>query len=653
MESLMRLILPINSLPPGSREWSWGTEGLGIGWAFLLFLLFAAVSAFSYFRWAPQVSRGRRTVLVLLRIAAMAVFFLLLVKPVVRLTINQAVRQSLIVLLDNSQSMQLQDRRESPDDLKRAAIAAGLTDPAAGLAAPLPSQVPPSQLQFTRWELLQKLAANAKLDLWARLQEKSDLVVYSFGRDAVPLGPLAPPPGSSRLTPPEAAAFFKSIHPDEPATAIGDSLREVLEQNRGQAVGGVLVITDGGNNSGAPPVETARLAREDNIPLFIYGVGVTTPIDLALENFSVPRIAFVKERTDVKVTLHAEGVRPTSVVVSLKTGGRTLDEQTVEITRDDDYEVHFHFVPDQVGELPLEASVPVQPGEVVKENNTITTKLRVVDNKIHVLYVEQVPRWDFRYLLDYLQRDRRVDVHCVVLNAEPNLDKLPDSPFLAGLPDDRAGIFSNEIIILGDVDPADLGEARMKLIQEWVSQASGGLIFLAGPRFDPVAYGGTPLEPLLPVVPDTSQGSEKEAESAAEPFKLQITATGLASPYMHLMDNSRENEELWDSLPGVRWTAPVLRAKPGAQVLLTDSRPDQAGPQGPNRSSPSRATVRANAFSSGRTRPTAGAAIPGRRIIRRSGARCSNRYRRRGCRGLPCARSSSPIAASISSARRW
>jgi hypothetical protein len=581
MESLLRVFMPSGTLPAGSQEWSWGTEGLAIGWGFLLFLVLAAASAFSYLRFTPQLSRAWRNLLILLRIATTAVLFLLLVKPVLHLTTNQTVRQSLLVLLDSSQSMRLQDRRESSQDLKRAALAAGLMDPAGGLAGTLPTQIRPDQLQSSRWELLQRLAANTKLDLWARLQEKMDLIFYRFGRDATSLGPLAPRASGLRLTALEASNFFKSIRPDEPATAIGEALREVLEQSRGQAIGGVFIITDGANNSGVPPVETARLARENNIPLFLYGVGVTTPIDLSLQDFSAPRLAFVKERTDLKVTLRSQGITPRSVVVTLKADGQQVDAQTVEVSKDDDYEVNFHFVPPEVGEIALEASVPVQPGEIARDNNIVTTKLRVVDNKIQVLFIEQVPRWDFRYLLSYLQRNSRLDVHSVVLDAEPNLDKLPDSPFLDKLPDDRAGIFQNEIIILGDVDPNDLGDTRMKLIKEWVSQTSGGIIFLAGPKFDPVAYVGTPLEALLPVVPNTAATQDQQAASAPEPFKLQISPEGVTSPYMRLADDPQENERIWDSFPGVRWTAPVTKAKPGAQVLLTDSRPDQAGPGGP------------------------------------------------------------------------
>lgn len=111
-----------------------------------------------------------------LRILAIALFLILLVKPVLNLTINEPVRQTPLVLLDSSQSMLLTDRRTAPEDLKRAEIATG--------------EKPTGELAINRWDLLQKLSANPRLNLWPRLQEKSDVVFYRFGRDATQVGPL-------------------------------------------------------------------------------------------------------------------------------------------------------------------------------------------------------------------------------------------------------------------------------------------------------------------------------------------------------------------------------------------------------------------------------------------------------------------------------
>jgi len=554
---------PHLELPAGSREWSVAGEGLSMGWAFLIFLGLSAACVWAYRRYAPDVPRPWRAFMAALRIAAIAIFLILLVQPVLHITINQPVRQNLLVLLDRSQSMLLQDRRTRTEDLKRASIATG--EPAS------------DPFVIDRWDLFKKLSANPRLNLWPRLQEKSDVVFYGFGRNASLIGPLS---ATSEATLGDATKLLGSLQADEPATAVGESLREVLDQNRGQALSGVLLVTDGASNSGLPPIEAARLAREANVPLFIYGIGVASPVDLVLNEMEPPRLAFVKERVEVKAKFHTQGLGRQSLTATLKANGQPVDQEKVEISDDGDYEVVFHFEPQETGDIALEASIPPFSDEVQKDNNSVEGKLRVVDKKIHVLFIEQEPRWDFRYLLAYLQRDRRLDVKCVLIDGEPDLDKLPDSPFLPRLPEDRAGIFSYEIIIIGDVSPTDLGDTRMKAINEWVGESSGGLIFLAGPKYDPNAYVGTPLEALLPIIPDTTQTAEQRSERFKDPVQLKLTALGENSPYLRLVDNADENLKLWNSFPGMRWTAPVVKAKPGAEVLLVDPRPERAGPAG-------------------------------------------------------------------------
>ena len=561
MDAIVRFLAP--GLPEGSRQWAVGSEGLPMGWAFLIFLILSGLCIWAYRKCAPEVKPRWRRLMTGLRILAIALFLFLLVKPVLNLTVNEPVRQTLLVLLDASQSMRLTDRRTTPEDLKRAEIATG--EKASG------------ELSINRWDLLKKLAANPRLNLWPRLQEKSDVMFYRFGRDAAPMGPLT---SRAEASIDDAKAVFDGLQPDEPATGVGEALRQVLDQNRGQAVSGVLVVTDGASNSGLPPAEAARLTREANIPLFVYGVGVTSPIDLVMKEVSAPRLAFAKERVDVKAKFSVQGVGRQTVTAVLTANGEEVDQQKVELAEDGEYEVNFQFSPQKIGEMVLSASIPVLPGEIGKDNNAAEGKLRVVDNKIKVLFIDQEPRWDFRYLLAYLQRDRRLEVKCVLIDGEPGLDKLPDSPFLPGLPEDREGIFRYEIIILGDVNPADLGETRMKLISEWVEQSNGGIIFLAGPKFDPMAYGGTPLEALLPVVPDPSASMAERAERFKDPVNLKLTAIGETSPYLRLVEDPAENARIWANFPGVRWVAPVSKAKPGAEVLLVDPTPERAGAAG-------------------------------------------------------------------------
>ncbi|MEZ0295812.1 MAG: hypothetical protein ACAI35_05085, partial [Candidatus Methylacidiphilales bacterium] len=236
---LLQLFTSGDKLPPGS-EWRVGFDGMSPGWALVIWIILSAATVASYIYYARDVPRRWQRVMMILRILVIGLVLLLLTKPVVHLTINEPVRQNLLVLVDTSTSMQLSDRRTSPDDLKRAAIAAGKLDPKLGLKQNLSGELPKELATATRWDLLNALARNDRLKLWTRLQEKSNLSFYRFGRDAVTLGVMEPGGGRQQLDNTDAVDFFRNIQPNDAATGIGEGLRQVLEQNRGQAVAGIL-----------------------------------------------------------------------------------------------------------------------------------------------------------------------------------------------------------------------------------------------------------------------------------------------------------------------------------------------------------------------------------------------------------------------------
>jgi hypothetical protein len=578
----MSLSLPLPLAAVGgagsNTEWILGSEGLSLGWAFLIFLVLMAANVLAYWRWAPGLPHWKRHTLIGLRCASTLILLVLLIKPVLNLTVNEPVRQSLLVLLDGSQSFATEDRRDRPDDLKRAAIVSGLLDPANGLAQEADKGASANLVNISRWELFKKLTANERLDFWPRIYREMDLSVYHFGHDAASLGSLQGTGGGS-LSTADAVEFFKQVKPDKPSTAIGDSMRQVLQEGRGQPAGGLLLITDGQNNAGSSPLDAAQMAKEQNIPLYIYGMGVTSPPDLILLEVKAQKLAFAKEKVEVRIKVRSQGIKDQTIPATLKVDGVEANRQNLEIHGDEEQEVVFQYVPQDPGEVKLDVDLPVFPEESVKDNNSGTAKLRITDKKFHVLLIEQEPRWDFRYLLAYLQRDRRLQVRCVMINGEPNLDKIPDSPFLPALPDDRETFFNSEVLILGDVDPKDLGEERMQIIKEWV-EAGGGIIFLTGLDFNPSSYAGTPLEALLPIVPDTLTPKDYTAQRSPTPFKLQLTTLGETSPYLQMSADPEENKRIWEKFPGVRWTAPVARLKPGAEVLLVDPRAEKMGRYG-------------------------------------------------------------------------
>ncbi len=572
---MLRLLIPFLApgakLPPDATQFSLGYEGLSWGSAFFIFVVLALVVAWAYRPSAPGPSPLPRGVFITLRCLLIALLLLVLVRPILLVTLEQTVRRPLLVLLDQTQSMTLVDQRSNPDDLMRAGIATGALDPAGGL-----KQTPstdPKLRAIARRDLLEALAANAKLNLWPRLNQHSGLQFFGFGRKLTPIGELAAPERSA-LTPDESAAFFHGLKFDQDLTAIGDGLRDLLDQQRGQPVAGVLLITDGANNSGSSPIEAAAIAKEDGVPLYIYGIGVTSPKDILVASLDAPQVSNMKEKLDVTAHVRAQGMIGRQANIQLKADGKVVDEQPLEFRTDGEQEVTLSYTPDVMGVANLEVVVPPLPDEAVKDNNSASAHVRIIDEKLHVLYVENQTTWDSTYLLAMMQRDRRYAVKCILLKGDRGESATPDSPYLDALPMDKATLYANDLIIIGDADPADLGDDWMKLVSDWVDKMGGGLLFKAGRKFDPAAYRNTPLEPLLPV-----ELRDQPSDEYPSPVQLKLTPVGETSPILFLTADPHASKAVWDGFPGVKWTAWVGKARPGAQVLLGDPTPTRATEQ--------------------------------------------------------------------------
>ena len=312
------------------------------------------------------------------------------------------------------------------------------------------------------------------------------------------------------------------------STAIGDALRDVINRKRGQPVTGILMVTDGANNAGSEPLDAAGAARQEHMPLYIYGVGITSPRDIIVDSVFTPDVAFINDEVPVTVRVRAQGLKGQKAHLTLKQDDKEVASKDLEFSGDDDSQVvPMTFTPDKAGLFELTASIPPRDDETVKDNNTASQRLRVIDSKIKVLYIEQAPRWEFRFIQSALLRDRRVDAKFLLLQADPELAAAEGSPYIDKFPADKQDLFKYDLVIIGVVDSKSFTSEQMDNLSEFVSKFGGAMTFIAGRQFDPDYYSGTPFEKLLPVEIATGM---VEQDSTDRPTTLALTPMGRGSP---------------------------------------------------------------------------------------------------------------------------
>jgi hypothetical protein len=546
-------------------------HGLNPGTALLIALVIIGATAWVYFRTTPRLSPTQKTILTVLRALLLLMILLMLMRPVMLLTVEGTIRRSLLLLIDSSASMQIKDLRQDPADLARAAIARGLVDPKAGLEQGLPSD-PSSFNELSRSDVLKAMLTNDRLQLLARLGDSYDLVPYTFGQTLQAVsGGAETSQGSDSAA--NKGAFLDGITFDEPYTAIGDAVRSLLDLKRGQPLAGIFLITDGGNNYGSQPLDAAALAQQDKVPLYIYGVGITSPHDIIVSQVFVPEVIFAKEQATALVTVRSQAMKGRTAPLVLKLGDEVMATKDVTFGDDGEQVIPMKFLPPRKGEFELEASIDPLQDEAVKDNNKASQPVRVIDEKIQVLYIEQKPRWEFRYLQAMLVRDRRLAAKFYLVEGDPELSKEQNSPYLAELPTTRDDWLKYDVIVIGDVDPRLLNDDQLQNVSDSVSTLGSGLIFLSGKNFMPGAYGRTPLEALFPV---EFEGQGAPSVASVRQITLNLTSEGQNSPTLRLASNDDENLAIWKEMPGIYWDARVTRAKPAAEVLLEDPSPEKA-----------------------------------------------------------------------------
>ena len=573
-------------------RWSLAFYGLNPLYILLTAAFLCALVILMYRRAANDISPFRRYTLAFLRCAFLILILLMLLRPVLSVTLESNVRRTLLILFDTSASMSdIKDQRTDANDLKRAAIAKNILDPAKGLNQPLANTANLSQLP--RLDLVKSILKNPRLNLLPTLAKDYDLAAFTFDKSLADLPAASYREGEAPAEPrqvkpaPSDSSFIihhSSLSPNAPwidnlraqgpYTAIGDSIAELLSKKRGQPLAGILLLTDGANNSGSQPTDAANLAARDKLPLFIYAVGITSPKDIIVSSIFAPEIAFANDQVPITVRLRASGLAGQSAKLAVYLAG-DKSEKDITFTTDPEQLFTLTLTPKQKGDFEIRATIPPRDDEVVKDNNTATQRIRIIDGKIKVLYLEQFPRWEYKYLQAILARDRRIDPKFILLESDPAISHAPNSPFLSEFPRKNEDLFKFDVLILGDVDPKTFSPTQLDAINQFVSKFGGSLITLAGKRFTPNAYRSTTIAKMLPVELESMLDSSL-LPAAAKPINIELTPAGKSNTMLRLAEKELDSFAAWAKLPQIYFVNKVARAKPAAEVLAVDPDPAKA-----------------------------------------------------------------------------
>lgn len=519
------------------------------GWIVGLVLV-PLIAVFGWWCYASLVRLERPTRILLssLRTLALILCMLLLFQPAMERTRYTKIRSQVHVLVDDSASMGRRDTYAGTDELRALSDAAG-TDPSGLNRAALVDRV------------LSKPGG-----LLEALAEDHDVQLYRFSRKPIPMQGLD-----------ELAARG-------PRTHIGDALDLHLAGSGSLNLDGIVLISDGRSNTGLDPVEAAAKYRLQDVPIHALGVGdPTPPRNVWVIGPSGPKQALAEEEVAFDVAVRAEGLegRMTSVTLrGSRDGGpyQPLASTSVSLVADGQPVVaRLYHAFEREGDWTLRFEADHLPEESSYDDNEDVRFLRVDDEKIRALFIDDVPRWSYRYIKNGLKRvDPSIEVQVYLCDASPIFIQEHSKTLepLAQLPRTREELMDYHVILLGDVPPERLGGTE-EAIDQWLqalvefTESGGGVGFLFGEAAMPERYRRTPVEDLLPVVLENPTTLEQMDRNWSQPFHTIVEDFARPHEIMTLLRDPRQNRQLWEVgfRPFYGWH-PVLRAKPGASVLM-------------------------------------------------------------------------------------
>jgi uncharacterized membrane protein len=532
-------------------------------WNFFLGLAALALVIWVYRR--EGRSRNVRITLGIVRGLLLALVLGLLNRPVLTLGQSRTEPSVLAILVDDSISMRVRD-----------AVLSDGAQPQGRLEAAI------------------ALLTEQDQKLVRELSKLHSVRFYRFDSTALPIvgnpatQPVLVSGGPQDRGFPELDAL-REIHPTGQNTQVGKSIRAVLDDLQGQRLAGVVVLTDG-RDTPAQPI-AATLAQLQDAGAKVYPVIVGSdqmPTNVAIQSVFAQESAFKDDIVNVRVQVRGSGFSSgKSVLLQLKdkkTGAQVTgpdgkpSEQNVTLDPDSPVEAELQLKPTEIGQLDLVVEAVKQPGEIDDEDNTRELQIAVLDARINVLYVDGYPRWEYRYIKNEMIRDGTVDISCLLTSADPSFKQEGDKP-ITRFPENLEEMLEYDVVVFGDVDPRQFSDAQLQLVSDFVAKRGGGFGMVAGPKWSPAAYKGTPIESILPVnvakvVPDES------TTSITQGFRIALTKDGLTSPIFRFFTDKAQNEKyLREDLQLIFWYLKGAVVKAGVGEVYAEH-PTETGPDG-------------------------------------------------------------------------
>ncbi|HET7372358.1 MAG TPA: hypothetical protein VFJ20_03205 [Gemmatimonadaceae bacterium] len=469
-------------------------------------------------------TRRDRWVLGSLRVAALVVLVACLFRPMLLLSAAVPQRNYVGVLIDDSRSMRIADRDGKP-----------------------------------RSDWIEHAFGGPDSTLLKALRERFIVRLFRFSSDA------------QRVDSAAALTFNAG------ETHLAPAIEQARQELDGVPLSGLVVLSDGADNSRTPIGDELLSLRAKSVPIFTVGLGAERfDKDIEIRRVEASHSVLKGGTLVADLMIRQRGYGGSKVPLVVEDAGRIVSRDSIELPPDGDVApVRVNVVARDAGPRLLTFRVPVQPNEQVSQNNEQRALVDVRDGREKVLYVEGQPRDEMKFIRRAVAADSNIQLVALQRTAENKFLRLnvdSATELLSGFPKSRAELFQYRAIILGSIEASFFTHDQLAMLADFTSVRGGGLLFLGGRRsFAEGGYAGTPLADVMPVV--VSGDAVPDSMTFFADLKVALTPSGESHAVAQVAPTPAASMQRWKSLPSITSVNHIREVKPGAVTLITGSMP--------------------------------------------------------------------------------
>lgn len=509
------------------------------GWpsriAALALAAIAVPAIFGYFGVRAKSSRADRTVLTALRLAVLATILFLLLQP--SLVVETAVPQENFVgiVIDDSRSMRITDHGGEGVSPRSDFIFETFGDPESSLMQALGERFKP---RFFRYSST------------AERLESVDKLTFAGGQ-----------------------------------TRIGPALEFAAQELAAVPLSGLVVVTDGADNSIDGISASLQSLRAGSVPVFPVGIGAERfDRDIEVASVEAPRKVLAGSQISADVVIEHQGFEGETVLLLVEGPEGVVGTEEIELPRQGDSTVaKTQFIAATEGPNLYSFRIATQTGEMVRDNNQQDVLMVVQDRRDKVLHIEGSPSFRVGKLRSFaLEQDPNLVYGAFVRMAENKFHRFgfEDLEELAGgFPTTRAELFQYKALVIGSWEASFFTDDQQQMMHDFVSQRGGGLLMMGGRHaFGEGGWHETPLADLLPVELNPPF-ADPESDPYYEDLAILPTLFGRTHPVTQMADSVEVSQQHWQTLPPLGVVNRIGGAKPGAVTVLEGSSLDGSASQ--------------------------------------------------------------------------